>query len=177
MLAYDDMAAILIRRLKYGNHRDALGPLAGALAQLVDEGVDHLTWVPASIPHRRRRGFDQGELLATAMGRRLGVRPRRLLRRIDGRAQTDRHRRDRLAGPELAAVGGLSATVLLVDDVRTTGSSLAAGARALRHAGAGRIVAATLAATPDRFGATGSTIDATSESPSMGERGPECRFE
>jgi len=142
LMAYDDVAATIIRRLKYSNHRDALPRLAEALAvRLGPVAFDQLTWVPSTAGHRRSRGFDQGELLA----RRLG-RPERLLRRTDARPQTGRSRADRLAGPSFEALAPVSGTVLLVDDVRTTGSSLSAAARVLRSAGASSVIGATLAA-------------------------------
>ena len=142
LMEYDDVAASIIRRLKYSNHRDALPRLAEALAvRLGPVSFDQLTWVPATNPHRRRRGFDQGELLA----RRLG-RPERLLRRLDDHPQTGRSRAERLEGPSFEVVAPVAGVVLVVDDVRTTGSSLAAAAATLRAAGATSVLGATLAA-------------------------------
>jgi predicted amidophosphoribosyltransferase len=107
--------------------------------------------VPAAAAHRRERGFDQGQLLARAVARKLpGVPARRLLDRQPGPAQTGRDRAERLIGPTLALHRGArsTGTVVLLDDVRTTGASLATGAAILRTAGAQRVVAATIAATP-----------------------------
>src|SRR5690349_13584493 len=149
-----------IRRMKYANHRDALVPFARGLARLVEREVgtrafDHLTWVPAAPVHRRDRGFDQGRLIAAAVGRALGITPSRLLERSDRGAQAGSSLARRLAGPELQVRAGvvLGGSVLVVDDVRTSGSSLARAAHALRAAGAVHVVAATLAATPDRSAA------------------------
>jgi len=153
LVAYEGVGAQLVQRLKYANHRDALDSLAGGLAQLLAaERVDQLTWVPAAVAHRRDRGFDQGELLARAVARHLsGVRARRLLDRRPGPAQTGRDRAERLVGPTLRLRRGARPTgvVGLLDDVRTTGASLASAAEVLRSAGAQRVVAATIAATPD----------------------------
>jgi predicted amidophosphoribosyltransferase len=158
LLAYEGHAALAIRRLKYANHRDALGPFARALADLVvdatagAEAFQRVTWVPAARGHRRQRGYDQGALLGGAVARRLGLRCERLLVRRDGRSQTGSPLARRLDGPSLAATAGarLAGPVLVVDDVRTSGASLAAAAFALRAVGASHVVAATLAATPDR---------------------------
>ncbi len=135
-------AATLVRRLKYGGCTAAVGPLADAMARLAPP-ADVVTWVPASRGRRRDRGFDQAELLARAMARRLGLRARRLLRRTDNRPQTARSREGRLQGPDLKAVrrrqvAGLR--VLLVDDVVTTGSTLSRAAAVLEDLGAGDVV-------------------------------------
>jgi predicted amidophosphoribosyltransferase len=78
----------------------------------------------------------------------LGVPSRRLLVRRGQRAQTGLDRRARLAGPLLSSRCRAPAHVLVVDDVVTTGGSLQAAARVLRGAGAERVQAAVLAATP-----------------------------
>ena len=87
---------------------------------------------------------------------RLRVPSRRLLVRRAGPPQTGRGRIDRLTGPEiqgLRAVQGL--VVLLVDDVVTSGASMAAGALALRQVGAREIHGIAAAHTPRTLGAPG----------------------
>ncbi len=168
LFAYEGAGAELVQRLKYANHRDAVATLALGLARLVAAGgeVSVVTWVPASPSNRRLRGYDQGELLARAVARRLpGARASACFRRRAGAAQTERDRADRLAGPALewGRSRGLSGTVALVDDVRTTGASLAAAASLLRAHGALRVVAATIAATPDRSADPRSTIGVTAQ--------------
>jgi predicted amidophosphoribosyltransferase len=157
LFAYEGAGAALVRALKFANHRDASRAVGRALATLVaDERpcLDVVTFVPASVERRRRNGFDHAEVLARATARPLGIACRRTLRRaVDGGAhQTGRGRSDRLAGPPLAPAnrrGGAPSTVLVIDDVRTTGASLSAAAAVLRGLGATRIVAATMAATPE----------------------------
>ncbi|HEX8771251.1 MAG TPA: phosphoribosyltransferase family protein, partial [Acidimicrobiales bacterium] len=96
-----------------------------------------MTWAPTTGARRRERGFDQAELLARAVARRLGLPCRRLLRRRPGPAQTGRDREGRQSGPAFTTrrVTG-PARVLLVDDIVTTGATVSAAARALRAAGA-----------------------------------------
>jgi predicted amidophosphoribosyltransferase len=131
--------------------------VAVELAGRIDvAGLHQVTWVPTTAAHRRRRGADQAEVLATAVARRLGLPCRSLLLRLPGPPQHGRGAADRRLGPPLAArsrrVGG---GVLVVDDVITSGGSVAAAARALRSAGACRVVAAAAARTPPPRGMGG----------------------
>lgn len=158
LLSYEGVAATAIQGAKFRHHRevltlfaDALGRLvAGRLgAELAGSGNAAVTWVPALAANRRRRGVDQGELIAARVAAVLGLPRRCLLRRTDGHSQLGLDRATRLAGPAIAGCAPAPTTVVLIDDVRTTGSSLRTGAMALRCGGAERIVAATLAVTPD----------------------------
>ena len=89
------------------------------------------------------------DLAARSVARHLGCRPGRLLVRAPGPPQTGRTRDERLDGPAFRARGRVPRRVLVVDDVVTTGATLTAAAVALRRAGATRVVAATVARTPE----------------------------
>lgn len=151
LLVYDGAARRIVTRLKYGHHRVALGWLADGLAGLMvpPPGVV-VTWAPTTALRRRRRGFDQSQLIASAVARRWGVPRRRLLERAPGPAQTGRPLIDRSTGPRLAARRVTRGPVIVVDDVVTTGATLTAAAGALRSAGATWVGAVVVAHTPRR---------------------------
>jgi predicted amidophosphoribosyltransferase len=137
LVAYDDAAREILTALKNRDERSHVAELAGPLATLVPD-VDGLvvTWAPTSDRRRRARGFDQAELLARAVARRLRRPARRLLRRVPGPPQAGRSHDERIANPRFVAVGRCVAPVLLIDDVATSGATLSRAAAALRRAGA-----------------------------------------
>jgi ComF family protein len=116
-------------------------PRAPPMDPTIGEGGDAvLTWVPLAPQRRRKRGYDQAEALARAVGALSGMPVRRLLRRVLETAPQARR-----AGPErrLALRGAFAPAgpvrgdrVVLVDDVLTSGATAAECASALRSAGA-----------------------------------------
>lgn len=150
VIAYVGTGRALVTALKYRNGRSVVPWLAAAVAARVPGAVfDAVTWAPTSAVRRRARGFDQGELLARAVARRLRVPARRLLVRIgEGGPQTGLGRAQRLLGPTFVAVGRVPHTVLVVDDVVTTGATLAGARTALLAAGARSVQCVAVAAVP-----------------------------
>ena len=137
MLGYDDAVRGAVTALKNGGERARVTALADGLAALVPDVPGLVvTWAPTGADRRRRRGFDQAELLARAVARRRGLPVVRLLRRAAGPPQAGRPAGDRWANPRFVARGRGGRPVLIVDDVATTGATLSAAARALRGAGA-----------------------------------------
>jgi len=154
-IAYEGTGALLLRRFKYDGRRDALDvllePLAARVAALRFDVV-----VP--VPRHPRRIRELGRDPVYDLARRLA---RALDRALDGgslrRARPTRPQTDLAPAERIANVAGsfaararvvLGRRVLLVDDVTTTGATLAEAARALRAAGARQVVRAALAATP-----------------------------
>ena len=148
-VAYDDIPKAIAIRLKYGRKVALARTMARFMAPLieVDEEEERLL-VPVPL-HRWRlwnRGFNQSALIAGQLARRLGIAsdPAALVRTrstppLKGMSVSQRRKAVRgafsVARPE--AVAGK--TVVLVDDVLTTGSTAEACARALGRAGAKRI--------------------------------------
>jgi ComF family protein len=155
-VTFGGRARDVVLALKYRNRRPVGRHLAGLLVNRLIEtgelaGVDVVTWAPTSSERRRHRGFDQGELVARAVARQLGLPCRRLLdRRGPAVAQTGRSRSERLHGPVFVAHPAADGRgVLVVDDVVTTGATLRAARSALLARGASQVVLAGVASTPD----------------------------
>jgi len=102
--------------------------------------------VPPAPSRLRRRGFDPAGELAAALAERLDTPLEPCLVRRGGRRQVGRRRAERLGQPpRIQASSAAPRSVLLIDDVLTTGATMSACAQALRAAGAARVVAVTFA--------------------------------
>jgi len=121
--------------------------LAAALQRLGGPAPSLVTPVPTPWLRRLRRGYNQAELLSRVVARQLGRPHGALLVRRRGGTQRGLTRAARLALPSAVFVphGRTAGTVLLVDDVVTTGATLEACTRVLLRAGADDVVVATLA--------------------------------
>ncbi len=153
LFAYEGVGATVVQSLKFRDGRRLVTPLADALADVVrslhwaDERVV-CTWLPTSGGRRRRRGFDQSELLARAVARRLDAPALSVLRRRPGRAQTGRTRMERDRNVEFHAVCRVDRPLLVVDDVCTTGATIRAASTALGEVDAPVVRFVTVARTP-----------------------------
>ncbi len=150
VFAYTGPGRELLAKLKYRNQRSSVKWLASAMGNALPAGLlaEAVTWAPTSPQRRRRRGFDQAELLARALGRDIGLPAFPLLKRVDAAGQTGRSRSQRFCAPAFAARRSPPPAVLLVDDVITTGATLQAAANCLVKAGAERVDAVVAGATP-----------------------------
>lgn len=152
-LAFEGVAARVLRAVKEDGRTGLVPALAPALAAaLARAGADDAIVVPmpTSRAAYRRRGFRVPDLLL----RHAGHRPCRLLRparRTADQRTLDRDARRRNVTHSLTTTrDAASLRVVVVDDVVTTGATLAEAVRALREAGAEVVAAVTLASTPRR---------------------------
>jgi predicted amidophosphoribosyltransferase len=94
---------------------------------------DVITWAPTSDKRRRERGVDQSELIARHLGAIMKCPVRPLLRKLTAQPQTGASRSDRLTQVRFVArVPKQYRSVILVDDVITTGATMHAAVMALR---------------------------------------------
>lgn len=164
LLPYDDLARRLLIAHKERGALWLTGPLGEGLARAVATHDLPSDLVLCPVPSRRSavrtRGHDHAQRLAAAAAqglRHLGVdacvvpllRPVRAL--ADQGSLDTPGRAANLAGA-LAAHGPVSAAVMVVDDVMTTGATLQEATRALQAAGQQVLGAAVLAATTRRLG-------------------------
>lgn len=153
-IAYEGPGRSLVRGLKSRGALSLADEMAALVVATAPEGFLPGVLVPVPLhPARlRRRGFNQAVVLAEAIARRTGVAVSDCLRRGAGPSQVGRGRQARLAGPagSIEARGRAPGRALIVDDVVTTGGTLAACATALRAAGAGDVAAVAFARTPGR---------------------------
>lgn len=155
-LRYEGMVRNGVHALKFYGHPQRARVFARYVAQAAAEqfpgGFDAVTFVPVSCWRNYRRGYDQARLLAEEAAKLWGVAALPVLRKIrnnppQSTVKTSEERRANVLGvytvprPEKAA----GKRFLLIDDVVTTGSTMAACARCLMDAGAESVVCAALA--------------------------------
>jgi len=129
---------------------------------------DGVVAVPLHSSRLRQRGFDQGRCLAAHVARALGVSDRSgVLRRVRATESqvglTKSARTENVKGAFAAADCPGLMTVLVVDDIMTTGATASEAARALRKAGAKDVYAAVIARADFREQARAGGIEPESE--------------
>ncbi len=157
---YEGSLKELIHKYKYNNRRMLSDTFAGIMLDFIKEnpdaveGIDAITFVPL---HRKRalaRGFNQSELLASLIGKALGIPLTGCLEKTRlTKNQNELSREDRLINLkgafrmkrniETDIVEG--SDILIIDDVMTTGTTLNEMSRVLMNRGASRVRCLTLA--------------------------------
>jgi competence protein ComFC len=141
----------IIRQAKYRGHTDALYYLTSQFLEDIDDRLPSGGWklvpIPLAKERMRERGFNQSLVLAKIISSRqlpiwLGLK-----RHIDTPAQAKLDKKDRRLNIKdcFSLIAPAPEKVILVDDVTTTGSTLAEAAKLLRHHGTKEVWAITLA--------------------------------
>lgn len=159
-LYYEDDVRESLLRFKF---KDATG-YAGTYGKMLAESIrselcgryDLISWVPLSRKRYKERGYDQAMLLALATALELddvAVGTLEKIRHVEkqSRIGSAEKRRANISGaytvPDTELIEGKR--ILLIDDIITSGSTLAECARMLRRAGAAEVLCATLARSRD----------------------------
>lgn len=147
---YNDGMKSAVYGLKYNNRREYGAYLGKKTAQYLSRkitswGADALIPVPIHKSRLAKRGYNQALLIAKAMGRELGipVMDRLIVRARKTKVQKDLTAAEREKNLENAFKMRLNDvklnTVIVVDDIYTTGSTIDAMARCLHQAGVKRV--------------------------------------
>jgi len=143
-----------IRALKFRNKPARAAVFGAFLARTAAEHLggrfDTVTFVPVSFLRNFKRGYDQSRLLAEAAARVWGVKARKTLVKIrnnppQSSVKTPAERRANALGSYRSCADVRGKRLLLIDDVCTSGSTMAECARTLMEAGAAEVVCAALA--------------------------------
>jgi ComF family protein len=138
----------IIHHLKYSDRVSLAKPLGDILKECLGREPftgDLIIPVPLHPSRERERGFNQAELIATRLGR--PVARHLLWRQKNTPSQTGltRNQRKRNLAAAFETRGDVKGTVIVVDDVYTTGSTMNEIARTLKRAGAERVEVLTVA--------------------------------
>jgi predicted amidophosphoribosyltransferase len=143
---HEGVARDLISALKFRRLLPVAEVMAERIEWLAPEGLLSGAIVPVPSTRLRSlgRGFDPAAEIAAALALRTGVPLRCVLSRADLGRQLGRRRAQRIGRPPHVRLRGEAPrSVLLIDDVLTTGATLSACTRALRGGGSIRVAAIT----------------------------------
>ena len=154
-LYYEGSVRESLHRYKFSSLTAYADIYSEFMGKCIDENgisCDIITWIPLSRRRLRKRGYDQAELLARLIAKRQGFHCVRLLKKLrnnppqSGTGSPEK-RRANVKGiyscikPDLVK----EKTILLIDDIVTTGATLSEAAGVLKKAGAAAVYCAAVA--------------------------------
>ncbi len=154
---YDKPISGLIKKLKYENHRYLAETFAKYLFEVYlknDLSADFMTFVPMTEKARKARGFNQSELIAEKLSELNGLEVKPVVEKVkdtDRQAKLNKFERlinlkDAFKVSDKKSVK--NKTILVIDDVLTTGATSQIISETLKKAGAFRIKLLTVASVP-----------------------------
>lgn len=163
-IAYDDLSKRAIIPIKKGEYLGAVSTLCGLIRLMIDADFANVKFdYVVSVPPRRARmikpNFDQTKLLAEQTAKLIGVPyMSRCFKRVrKTKKQSKLSREERRRNIHGAFALGKSAqllrdkTVLVIDDITTSGATLNECARVLKEAGTARVYGAVIASSDHRI--------------------------
>lgn len=144
----DDVSMSIIANLKFKNDLSVADFLCDEMAECFsqyysDTDFDVVCCVPSSFKKRFNKGYNQSEVLARGISERIGVPYRSILaKKNTAKTQHSLKASERFENVKNAFFSKVDLdgeTVLLIDDIKTTGATLNDCARALSRAGANRV--------------------------------------
>lgn len=158
---YDGNLIKAVYNFKFYGYKELSDGMSSEMAETVnkyygDIDFDFITFVPLSKKRYRKRGYNQAQLLAESLSQRLNIPCVPTLKKIfeteNQRSRTARQRRANLRGVfDLMDDADVdSKTILLVDDVKTTGSTLNECSAVLNAYGADKVYACTFLMTENK---------------------------
>jgi competence protein ComFC len=150
---FENPVQTALHKLKYRRDMSMGDSLASQMLSFVRElnwPIDMIVPIPLGKQRRKERGYNQVGMIAVPLAMALNVEyaPKELMRRKETRTQvglTKVERRENVQDAFQAGAGVKNKTILVMDDVSTTGSTLSSGAKALYSSGAKDVYALTVA--------------------------------
>ena len=155
---YKDYTVCCVHRFKFNDYQELCVAMGNDITACVNEryqdiDFDCVTCVPLSKKRLKKRGYNQAQLLAQQISKQTGIEYKDLLyKRFDNKSQRTQSQRERKvnvygAYDLIDGVDVTDKTILLIDDVKTTGSTLNECAKMLKIYGASQVYCAAFAIT------------------------------
>jgi len=148
---YNGIIKELIHRIKFNGEYDIIKELVGKKDFEIAEDAT-ITYVPMHIKKQKKRGFNQAEIIAREIGKKVNRPVVKMLERT--KKTSDQAKLDKTARLEnvrnafqICVKPGFTQNVLLIDDVYTSGATMQECSKVLRKSGINNISYFTLART------------------------------